>query len=151
MIQWNVYHIFYLTLHCALYFLRYSKMYHTQTFKFLFDIIRLFFEKPYPTLPWSVSCTILYTAVSTLHSRTMSIVFITASSTLYNNWSVQWKYDLERSIPQIINPLHQPLRCLCTEQCTVQHTVYFAVFYTVQYTIIDQYSENMTWREAFLK
>ena len=89
-------------------------------------------------LPWSVSCTRLYTAVSTLHSRTMSIVFITASSTLYNNWSVQWKYDLERSIPQIINPLHQPLRCLCTEQCTVQHTVYFAVFYTVQYD--EQYS-----------
>ena len=89
-------------------------------------------------LPWSVSCTILYTVVSTLHSRTTSIVFITAISTLYNNGSVQWKYDWERSIPQILNPLHQPLRFLCTEQCTVQHTVYFAVFYTVQYD--EQYS-----------
>ena len=79
-------------------------------------------------LPLSVSCTILYTAVSTLHSRTMSIMFITARSTLYNNWSVQWKYDLEKSIPQIINPLHQQLRCLCTEQCTMQCTVYFAVY-----------------------
>ena len=97
-------------------------------------------------LPWSVSCTILYTAFSTLHSRTMIIVSITASSTLYNNWSVQWKYDLERSIPQIINPLHQPLRCLYTEQCTVCHTVYFAVFSTVQYD--EQYSIQYNTQEA---
>ena len=45
-----------------------------------------------------------------------------------------------------MNPLHQPLRCLCTEQCTVQHTVYFAVFYTVQYD--EQYSIQYNIQEA---
>ena len=71
----------------------------------------------------------LYTDVGTLHNRTLSIVYNTAYCILYNTCLVQCKYDLERSIPQRMNPLHQPFRCLCTVRCTV----YSAVLYTVQY------------------
>ena len=86
-------------------------------------------------LPWSVSRTILYTAVSTLHSRTISIVFIIASSTLYNNCSVQWKYDLERNIPQIMNPLHQHLDA-CV-QSSVQCSILYILRCFIQYSMMN--------------